>query len=157
MKVVSGFTALCGTFYGLARSLVFGTEKSAQSLSELRSDPIKPVVTVLSNLCNIIGQPIVIYIDDLDRCTSDYVVELLEGIQTLLREHPFVYIIASDRQWICSSFEKVYADFGGSIGEPGRPLGYLFLDKVFQLTASLPQITDDREDGPQAIGSRPEA
>jgi hypothetical protein len=122
-------------------------------VSELRRDPMKPVVALLADFYNTIGQPIVIYIDDLDRCTSDYVVDLLKGIQTLLREHPFVYLIASDRKWICPSFEKVYADFGGSIGTLVVPSATLFLDKVFQVTASLPQISDDLAD--QSGASQP--
>jgi hypothetical protein len=48
-------------------------------------------------------------------------------------------VVAADRQWICASFEKEYEAFGKSIGEPGRPLGYLFLDKMFQVSVSVPQ------------------
>jgi hypothetical protein len=28
-----------------------------------------------------------------------------------------------------------------TIGEPGRPLGYLFLDKVFQVSVSIPRLS----------------
>ena len=145
VKIVSGAAAIGATVYGLGQAFLVGSTKAAQSLADLRSDPLQPVVNLFTDLFDAIGLPVVVYIDDLDRCTSDYVVELLEGIQTLLRTRPLVYVVAADRKWICSSYEKIYADFGGSVGDPGRPLGYLFLDKVFQLTASLPRIAPARQ------------
>lgn len=57
------------------------------------------------------------------------------------------YVVAADRKWICSSFEKGFADFGKTIGEPGRPLGYLFLDKVFQVSASIPRLSPETRSG----------
>ena len=50
------------------------------------------------------------------------------------------YVVAADRKWICRSFDKTYETFGDTIGEPGRPLGYLFLEKVFQVSAPVPQL-----------------
>jgi hypothetical protein len=48
-------------------------------------------------------------------------------------------VVAADRKWICASFQQGYKDFGDDIGEAGRPLGYLFLDKLFQVSASVPR------------------
>jgi hypothetical protein len=92
-------------------------------------------------------KPIAVFIDDIDRCDSSYVVELLEGIQTLLRPAPVVYVVAGDRKWITSSFKKRFADFCEDIGVPGRPLGYLFLDKVFQLSTPIPRLSGTRRSG----------
>jgi hypothetical protein len=101
------------------------------------------VVRLFNGLIATIESPLAVFIDDLDRCGTDYVIELLEGIRTLLREPRMVYVVAADRNWICSSYAKAYSDFAGAVGEPGKPVGHLFLDKVFQISASLPRIPRD--------------
>jgi KAP family P-loop domain len=58
-----------------------------------------------------------------------------------VREANVVYVIAADRRWISTSFEKAYDTFLSALDEPGRPLGYLFLEKTFQLSAPLPGMS----------------
>ena len=143
LKIVGALLTAAAGIYTYARLMVFGSGRAAQAYADLTADPYGPVVRLFHRLVGRIRPPLVVFIDDLDRCDSDYVVELLEGIQTLLRDAPVTYVIAADRKWICSSFEKKYGDFAGSIGEPGRPLGYLFLDKMFQISAGLPRLTPE--------------
>lgn len=47
--------------------------------------------------------------------------------------------IAADGRWIRASYEAHYERFG-TTESPGRPLGYLFLEKVFQLRVLLPAV-----------------
>lgn len=142
--------SVLGTAIGLltagavaVRSLALGSQRAAQTYAELKADPFQPMTTLFDRLIAAIGRPVAVFIDDLDRCDSAYVVELLEGVQTLMRGAPVTYVVAADRKWICSSFEQKYAKFSPPIGEPGRPLGYLFLDKIFQVSAAVPQIASD--------------
>ena len=141
LKIVGALLTAGAGIYTYARLMVFGSGKAAQTYADLTIDRYGPVVRLFNRLVTRIRPPLVVFVDDLDRCDSDYVVELLERIQTLFRDAPVTYVIAADRKWICSSFEKRYGDFAGSIGEPGRPLGYLFLDKMFQISAGLPRLT----------------
>lgn len=128
------------------RRLLFGSANAAESWLQSSSEPFRPIIRLFERLVKAAApRPVAVFIDDLDRCDSGYVIHLLESIQTLLRSAPVVYIVAGDRKWICSSFEKRYADFCGEIGAPGRPLGYLFLDKVFQLSTSVPQLSAERQ------------
>lgn len=60
-------------------------------------------------------------------------------------KHALTYVVAADRKWICTSFEQAYEAFGHTIGEPGRPLGYLFLDKMFQVSASIPRLSPETQ------------
>jgi hypothetical protein len=102
--------------------------------------------------------PVVFYIDDLDRCSDSYVVELLDTIQTLIRDVAPVlsrgparrqvaayFVVAADGCWIRRSYEIVYEKFGQVVAEPGRPLGYLFLDKLFQLRVPVPSMSNYRQ------------
>lgn len=140
LTIVATIFAAGAAVLAFSRTLVFGSARAAQMYADLRVDPLRPVIRLFERLVGAIGRPVAVFVDDLDRCEGKYVIELLEGMQTLFRDAPVTYVIAADRQWICSSFEKGYGDFRGKIGDPGRPLGYLFLEKVFQISAPLPQL-----------------
>jgi hypothetical protein len=109
-------------------------------------------VSQFSRTLGRIGKPVVFFIDDLDRCSETYVVEFLEAIQTLVRDaldeqaKAPVFVVAADGRWIRISYEKGYETFGGT-QRAARPLGWLFLDKIFQLTVRLPRIADDVREG----------
>jgi hypothetical protein len=141
LGLISAFVAAGAAIITLSRSLLFGSATAAQSYMDARSDPLGPIITLFEHLVEEIKRPLVVFIDDLDRCDSDYVIALLEGIQTLLRTRRVTYVVAGDRKWICTCFEKRYEEFAKTIGEPGRPLGYLFLDKVFQVSAAVPRLS----------------
>lgn len=143
VSVLGTTITLLGAGAVAIRSLALGSQRAAQTYAELKADPFQPMTTLFDRLIAAIGRPVAVFIDDLDRCDGTYVVELLEGVQTLMRGAPVTYVVAADRKWICSSFEQKYAKFSPTIGEPGRPLGYLFLDKIFQVSAAVPQIASD--------------
>ena len=91
---------------------------------------------------------IILYIDDLDRCPPDRVVEVLEAIHLMLTLDLFVVVVAVDARWLIKSLEYHYQDmFGASKGltmtgpasapesdddsGPASPVDYL--DKIFQI------------------------
>ena len=143
VKLAPVAITLVGAIYLGSRALALGSRRAAQAYADLKDDPYRPIARLFNGLVAAIKRPVVVFIDDLDRCDSKYVVELLEGIQTLMRGAAVTYVVAADRKWICSSFEQRYAGFSPPIGECGRPLGYLFLDKLFQISAAIPQIPSD--------------
>ncbi|MFQ5650607.1 MAG: P-loop NTPase fold protein [bacterium] len=141
LKVIAALLAVWAGLVAASRSLLFGSARAAKTYMDLSSDPLRPIASLFKKLVNEIDRPLAIFIDDLDRCTGDYVVDLLEGIQTLFRDSNAAYVVAADRDWVRMSFEKRYEDYAGTIGEPGRPLGYLFLEKIFQVSASVPLLS----------------
>ena len=50
--------------------------------------------------CAALDRPIVVVIDDLDRCQPAYVVELIRGLMTVFNSPRIVYLILGDRRWI---------------------------------------------------------
>lgn len=143
LKILVSIIAAGAALTTYAKLLAFGSDKAAKTYSDLTADPFSPVIKLFDSLVKTISPPLVVFIEDLDRCDSAYVVELLEGIQTLFREAEVTYVVAAERKWICTSFDKKYGDFSGSIGEPCRPLGYLFVDKIFQISAGMPRLTPE--------------
>ena len=149
----------------LSRRILPGSPKNARAYIDANTDPMQGIAVHFQTFINRVKLPVVIFIDDLDRCREEYVVEFLEAVQTLIREEPRestmedrdqdwlessredrngdqfasekaarkapYFVVAADGRWIRASYEKAYSTFVDEVKEPGRPLGYLFLDKAF--------------------------
>ncbi|MBC8289934.1 MAG: TIR domain-containing protein [Planctomycetes bacterium] len=146
-RIVSSLVGLGFTFWGIARAfsnrVLPTTAMSARRYVEVSQDPLKPLVDRFDRLVRGFGRPVAVFIDDLDRCSALYVVELLQVVQNLFGQTAVVYVVAADRKWLWSSYEQVYSEFVEKIGQPGRPLGHLFMEKVFQLSVALPVLSPE--------------
>ncbi len=127
--IVGLVAALLGAARGLGRSLAVGSARGAETFIRTSRDPMRTLRRRYEKLVSTIGRPVAVFIDDLDRCQASYVVEVLQGVQTLLIEAPVTYVVAADRRWLYDSYAKHYADFRSVAREPGRPLGHLFLER----------------------------
>jgi len=127
----------------LARSLLSGSARAAQRLVQGAGDPMDRISKHFHRLLCWIKAPVLVVIDDLDRCQPSYVVSLLEGIQTLFTDWRVMYVLSGDRRWLYACFERAYEPFASSVQEPGRRLGSLFLEKAVQLSASVPRLSAD--------------
>lgn len=90
---------------------------------------------------------IVLYIDDLDRCPPERVVEVLEAVHLLLALPLFVVVVGVDVRWVSAALCRRYR--GLLVGERDRagearmhptatPTDYL--EKIFQIPFRLPAI-----------------
>jgi Arc/MetJ-type ribon-helix-helix transcriptional regulator len=136
-------TAIWGRVHGTSRWLAIGSAEGAAKFLKRAHDPLGVYRSRFRWLVHSTGHPIAVFIDDLDRCKPDYVVELLEGIQTLFGDDSVTYVVAADRTWLCESFASMYGDFREIIGDCGRPLGFLFLEKTFQVSMEIPPMSSD--------------
>ena len=119
----------------------FSSRSGAEDFVRQASDPMNKLQRRFCSLVRSIHKPVAVFVDDLDRCRAPYVVELLEGIQTVLREPPVTFVVAADRHWLYASYEEVYPEHSRDGRDPGRPLGHLFLEKTFQLSTSVPRLS----------------
>jgi hypothetical protein len=128
----------------LFQSLVnSGSARAAEVYLQFTPDPIDGIKKHFDELIEEkINQPVIVFIDDLDRCDRSYLVNLLESIQTLLNHRKVFYVIAADQRWLFAAFEETYKEFKDSIKEPGKKIGYLFLEKIFQLSMWIPNVAD---------------
>jgi hypothetical protein len=100
-------------------------------------------------------QRIILYIDDLDRCRPDRVVEVLEAVHLLLAFRLFVVVVAVDPRWLRCCLEAHYPRLLGgdgrdsengdvgrgeeeAHGRPSTPQDYL--EKIFQIPFYLRPI-----------------
>ena len=96
---------------------------------------------------------IVLYIDDLDRCPEDRVVEVLEAVHLLLAFELFVVVVGVDPRWVSRALEKKYPDQmqpenpevveeSEGIFE-GTATSFDYLEKIFQIPFALKPMTPD--------------
>ena len=61
---------------------------------------------------------IIVYIDDLDRCCEQHVVQVLQAIHLLLAFDLFVVVVAVDARWLHRAVGKIYS---GQLAAPKQP------------------------------------
>lgn len=90
---------------------------------------------------------IVLYVDDLDRCSPAQVVRMLEAVHLLLSLDLFVVVVAVDCRWLLRSLELHYKELLGDGGHgAGEHLGstpHDYLEKIFQITYALAPMDRD--------------
>lgn len=91
------------------------------------------------------GRPrIILFIDDLDRCPPQRVVEVLEATQLLLKTELFVIILAMDVRYVTRALEKAYE---GILKREGDPSGLDYIEKIIQIPYQVrpvdPQVVND--------------
>ncbi len=80
---------------------------------------------------------VVLYIDDLDRCPPNRVVEVLEAVQLLLKTPLFVVVLAIDDRYIARALEKAYQ---GILKRGGKPSGIDYMEKIIQVSYRMRPI-----------------
>lgn len=98
-------------------------------------------------------QRIILYIDDLDRCKPDRVVEVLEAIHLLLFFPLFVVVVAVDPRWLRHSLAQHYPDTLAEKAAPTQRHQQIemvafstpqdYLEKIFQIPFALRPIQKD--------------
>jgi hypothetical protein len=134
---------------------------------------------LLSNREDLPIQRIVLYIDDLDRCPPERVVEVLEAIHLILAPKLFVVVVGVDVRWISKSLADRYHNLLLDDSESHEPVAspHDYLEKIFQIpfwiraidTAGSQNLIEGllanpeaaagaaREDKPQTQGGKEEA
>lgn len=109
------------------------------------------------------GKPLVIFVDELDRCRPNYAIELLERIKHLFNTEGLVFVLALDKKQLGHSIQAVYGngidsngylrrfiDFEYQLKEPDKAnyINSLFsslqLDKFFEPRNQYPELQYDQ-------------
>jgi hypothetical protein len=75
---------------------------------------------------------IILYVDDLDRCEGDRVIEVLQAVHLLLAFPLFVVVVAVDSRWLSESLLEHFPALAGSPGD-GEAGPSDYLEKIFQI------------------------
>ncbi len=97
-------------------------------------------------------RPLVIFIDDLDRCSPGSVVQVIEAVNLFLAgAYPnTIFVIAMEPEMVAAHVETVYGDLvhkleetSGATGQAFE-LGWRFLEKIVQLPLAVPTMERKR-------------
>jgi len=158
VKLIGGLVPVVAAVWLIAgltgRFLSLDSRRSARAFLENRADPMEDLATHFQWVLRQAGRPVLLLIDDLDRCPETFVVDLLDAVQKLMREpHPIrpadwdtsalVVVVAADGRWIRQAYDNAFASLDKAVREPGATIGSLFLEKLFQLTLPVPQLPDE--------------
>jgi hypothetical protein len=121
-----------------------GNSTDAPSLGE--ADPVQKFRRHFSWFVGQLDEPVLVIVDDLDRCTPKYVVELVRGLLTIFRSPRVVFVLLGDKDWIETAFAKVYAEMADVHTEAQITFGERFAEKAIQLSFLLPAFDRDARD-----------
>ena len=83
---------------------------------------------------------VVVYIDDLDRCPPNTVVEVLEAVQLLVKNPLFIAVLAIDERYINRALAQHYK---GVLSLQGSPSAADYLEKIIQIPYRVRPIAED--------------
>jgi hypothetical protein len=127
--ILAAFTALAGQTLPVKRT------RSAPSTDEEFERIFKKLVK------RVAAQPLVVFIDELDRCSPDEVVSTLEAIRTFLDVRGVVYVVAADQQVLERALrEAARQTTPPDSVNPYYSAGSAYLDKIFQYQFSVPPM-----------------
>lgn len=93
---------------------------------------IKSQLSIITELLSVVYEmetPLIILVDELDRCRPTYAIEMLEVVKHFFNTKNVVFIIATDTKQLCSSVESVYGH---------NFTAKTYLKRFFDRTAQLP-------------------
>ncbi len=134
-------------FLGLVgQSLSPDLEFTAESKHLGVADPIGRFRRMFDDILRRADRPVLLIVDDLDRCEPKTVVEVLRGLQTIVRSPRMFVMVLGDRNWIETAHQTYHKEMGDlAVGSETR-LGARFVEKVFQLSFRLPAIKPEVRD-----------
>jgi hypothetical protein len=144
-----------GAFWGvgalLTESIIPGTASATERLSLGGGDPFERFRGHFNKTMTALRRPVMVIVDDLDRCRPDFVVDLVRGIQTLLRSPRVVFVILGDRDWIERAFESHHQEMRTVNVGAEQTFGARFVEKAIQMSFLLPEVPAKRQ-GPYVRG-----
>jgi hypothetical protein len=97
-------------------------------------------------------RPLVVFVDDLDRCSPGAVAQVIEAINLFLAgQFPnCIFVLAMEPAMVAAHVEVAYKELVETLKKDGPPrqwstLGWRFLEKIVQLPLSLP-LSDPHDD-----------
>ncbi len=150
--------------YDKALSIISTIRKDFETLSELfheynippnLSDEEREVVknkkAMIDSFKDQFKRPldrIVLYVDDLDRCSEERVIEVLEAVNLLMAYPLFVVVVGVDKRWVKNALYKKYElHFLKSLKEDTSKYEMIlpedYLEKIFQIPFQLQNASDE--------------
>lgn len=130
----------------LADALAPGRNALGEKVALGSTDPLRRFRRHFARMMEAVERPVLVIIDDIDRCEPKFVVEMTRGLQTILKSPRVVYLLLGDRNWIEQAFEVCHEDMNKIDVGAEHTFGGRFVEKAIQLSFILPSISGKKED-----------
>lgn len=104
------------------------------------------------DLCVDEKKPLIVFVDDLDRCSPSKVVEVIEAINVFINgkyNNRCYFILGMDAEMVAAALDTSYESMKGKMGskelEQGS-IGWYFLDKFIQLPFFIPVMSEGKKE-----------
>lgn len=94
------------------------------------------------------GYPLIVFVDDLDRCAPNRVAEVVEAINLFLAgDYPnCIFVLGMEPGMVAAALEVAYKDVilkaqEMGLGDKTVPIGWRFMEKIIQLPITIPPPT----------------
>jgi hypothetical protein len=87
---------------------------------------------------------LIVYIDDLDRCSPEHAVEIIEAVNLFLDTKRCIFVLGMDHKLISNCIELKYKELSERYKElygDGSSYGEFFLKKIIQIPIAIPALT----------------
>ncbi|MBD1545120.1 KAP family P-loop NTPase fold protein [Roseibium aggregatum] len=144
--LMGGASAAWSLFATFTQTLLPGTPEAAKNYSLGSADPLSRFRKHFAEIMEAVERPVLVIIDDIDRCEPKFIVEMTRGLQTILKSPRVVYLLLGDRNWIEQAFEVCHSDMKHINVGPEHTFGGRFVEKAIQLSYVLPDMGEKLED-----------
>lgn len=134
---------LVNAFRSGLKTIIESAGKSANAPSLGEADPIQKFRRHFSWFVSQLNEPILVIVDDLDRCSPKYVVELVRGLLTIFQSPRVVFVLLGDKDWIETAFANIHKEMADVHTDAQITFGGRFAEKVIQLSFLLPEFDHD--------------
>lgn len=141
-----GGVAMLTLFTVLGQSLAPDVDFTPEHKQIGVGDPVGRFRRMFDKVLRAAGRPVLLIVDDLDRCDPQGVVEVLRGLQTIVRSPRLFVLVLGDRAWIETSHEISHEKLASLTVGAEAKLGARFVEKVFQLSFRLPAMKPEMRD-----------
>lgn len=117
------------------------TPPPPEDMAGRRYDNVARFRSDFSELMRDLGDDVralVVFVDDLDRCLTDAVVETFEAIRLFLHVDKTAYVIGADPRLVQAAIDQRYP----AAAETGESLGRNYLEKIMQVTVTIPPLSE---------------
>ncbi|WP_283780103.1 KAP family P-loop NTPase fold protein [Nocardia sputi] len=127
-----------------AERLVDPVEPAAEAVARERVSDVGSFRAQFRDLMTSLSEvkAVVVFIDDLDRCLPDTVVDTFEAIRLFVNTEKTAFVIAANEEIVQSAIDSRYPE----LVREGTGLGAKYLEKMLQLRVSVPQLSAPEAD-----------
>jgi KAP family P-loop domain len=125
----------------------YATQPKYEQQLGFTSEADSDIRTMTDELTRDPDQALVVFVDDLDRCSPRHIVDVVEAINQIFNSSDrakCAFVLGMDRDMVAAGIEVAYGDTIARLPQSRREnFGYTFLSKLVQISVTLPQPTEE--------------